>query len=80
MFAFYIRYFKKLTSCIWLKIKERIVYKWLNLILKAFIDHTAALHLCELIDQHKSSKNTRLANDALRLKLPPPSRNCLDTF
>ena len=38
--------------------------------------------LCELIEQQKSSTNTRtrLANDAFLLKLPPPSRNCSDTF
>ena len=49
---------------------------------KAFIDRTAPLYLCELIEQQKSSTNTRtrLANDAFLLKLPPPSRNCSDTF
>ena len=60
----------------------RIVYKLLILTLKAFIDRTAPLYLCELIEQQKSSTNTRtrLANDAFLLKLPPPSRNCSDTF
>ena len=40
------------------------------------------LYLCELIEQQKSSTNTRtrLANDAFLLKLPPPSRNCSDIF
>ena len=60
----------------------RIVYKPLILTFKAFIDRTAPLYLCELIEQQKSSTNTRtrLANDAFLLKLPPPSRNCSDTF
>ena len=64
----------------WLRIEERIVYKLLVLTFKAFIDHP--LYLCELIEQQKSSTNTRtrLANDAFLLKLPPPSRNCSDTF
>ena len=63
----------------WLRIEERIVYK---LLILAFIDRTAPLYLCELIEQQKSSTNTRtrLANDAFLLKLPPPSRNCSDTF
>ena len=58
----------------WLRIEERIVYK-------LFIDRTAPLYLCELIEEQKSSTNTRtrLANDAFLLKLPPPS-NCSDTF
>ena len=68
----------------WLRIEERIVYKLLILTFKAFIDRTAPapLYLCELIEQQKSSSNTRtrLANDAFLLKLPPPSRNCSDTF
>ena len=66
----------------WLRIDERIVYKLLLLTFKAFIDHTAPLYLCELIEQQKSSTNTRtrLANDAFLLKLPPPSSNCSDTF
>ena len=66
----------------WLRIEERIVYKLLILTFKAFIDRTAPLYLCELIEQQKSSTNTRtrLANDAFLLKLPPPSRNCSDTF
>ena len=60
----------------WLKIEERIVYTILNLTFKAFIDRTAPLYLCELIEQQNSSTNTRtqLAN-AFLLKLPPPSRN-----
>ena len=36
--------------------------------------------MCELIEQQKSKTNTRLAGDAFLLKLPPPSRNCADTF
>ena len=58
------------------------MYKLLILTFKAFIDRTAPLYLCELIEQQKSSTNTctRLANDALLLKLPPPSRNCSDNF
>ena len=46
------------------------------------VDCTAPLYLCELIEQQKSSTNTRtrLANDAFLLKLPPPSRNCSDTL
>ena len=64
----------------WLKIKERIVCKILVLTFKAFIDHTATLYLYELIEQQKTTTNTRLAGDAFLLKLPPPSRNCADTF
>ena len=64
----------------WLKIKERIVYKILIFTFKAFIDRTDPLYLCELIEQQKSNTNTRLAGDAFLLKLPPPSRNCADTF
>ena len=47
---------------------------------KAFINRTAPLYLYELIEQQKSKTNTRLAGDAFLLKLPPPSRNCADTF
>ena len=64
----------------WLKIKERIVYKILVLTFKAFIDRTAPLYLCELIEQQKTTTNTRLAGDAFLLILPPPSPNCADTF
>ena len=64
----------------WLKIKERIVYKILILTFNAFIDRTAPLYLCELIEQQNTTTNTRLAGDAFLLKLPPPSRNCADTF
>ena len=65
----------------WLRMEERIVYKLLILTFKAFIDHTAPLYLCELIEQ-KSSTNTRtrLENDAFLLKLPTPSHNCSYTF
>ena len=67
----------------WLRIEERIVYKLLILTFKAFIDRTAPpLYVCELIEQQKSSTNTRtrVANDAFLLKLRPPSRNSSDTF
>ena len=47
----------------WFKIKERIVYKILILTFKAFIDRTAPLYLCELIEQQKTTTNTRLAGD-----------------
>ena len=55
-------------------------YKILIFTFKAFIDRTAPVYLCELIQQQKSKTNTRLAGDAFLLKLPPPSRNCADTF
>ena len=42
---------------------------------KAFIDRTAPLYLCELIEQQNSSTNIRLENDASLLKLPPPIVN-----
>ena len=64
----------------WLKIKERIVYKILIFTFKAFIDRTAPLYLCELIEQQKSKTNTRLVGDPFLLKPPRPSRNCADTF
>ena len=51
------------------------MYKLLILSFKAFIDRTAPLYLCELIEPQKSSTNTRLVNDTVLLKLPPPSRN-----
>ena len=56
------------------------MYKILIFTFKAFIDHTTPLYLCDLIEQQKSTTNTRLAGDAFLLKLPPPSRNCTDTF
>ena len=37
----------------WLRIEERIVYKLLILTFNAFIDRTAPLYLCELIEQQK---------------------------
>ena len=49
----------------------------LILTFKVFIDRTAPLYLCELIEQQKTTTNTRLAGDAFLLKLPPPSRNFL---
>ena len=61
----------------WLRIEERILYKQLIITFKAFIDRAAPLYMCELIEQQKSSTNTRtrLANDAFR-----NCRNCSDTF
>ena len=58
------------------------MYKLLICTFNAFIDRTASLYLCELIEQQKSSTNTRtrLANDAFLLKLPPPSRNRSFTY
>ena len=56
------------------------MYKILISTFNAFIDRTAPLYLCELIEQQTSKTNTRLAGDAFLLKLPPPSRNCADTF
>ena len=48
------------------------MYKILIFTFKACIDRTAPLYLCELIEQQKSTTNTRLAGDAFLLKLPPP--------
>ena len=76
----YVFFVIRLIDLHWLKIKERIVYKILIFTFKAFIDRTVPLYLCELIIQPKSKTNTRLAGDAFLLKLPPPSRNCADTF
>ena len=56
------------------------MYTILIFTFKAFIDPTVPLYLCELIEQQKSTTNTRLAGDVFLLKLPPPSRNCADTF
>ena len=56
------------------------MYKILILTFKDFIDRTAPLDLCELLEQQKTTTNTRLAGDAFLLELPPPSRNCVDTF
>ena len=56
------------------------MYNILILTFKAFIDRTAPLYFCELIEQQKTTTNTRLAGDVFLLKLPPPSRNCADTF
>ena len=56
------------------------MYKILIITFKAFIDRPAPLYLCELIEQQNTTTNTRLAGDAFLLKLPPPSRNCADTF
>ena len=54
------------------------MYKILIFTFKAFIDRTVPLYLCELIEQQNTK--TLLAGDAFLLKLPPPSRNCADTF
>ena len=56
------------------------MYKMVILTVKAFIYRTAPLYLCELIEQPNSSTNTRLANDAFLLKLPPLGRYCSDIF
>ena len=64
----------------WLKIEKRIVYKMKILTFNAFINRTAPLFLCELIEQQNNSANTRLADDSFQLKVPPPSRKCADTF
>ena len=58
---------KVLIDLHWLKIEERIVYKILIFNFKAFIDRTAPLYLCELIEQQKSTSNIRLAGDAFLL-------------
>ena len=52
----------------------------LILTFKTFIYRTAPLYLCKMIEQQKSTTNKWLADDAFLLKLPPPSRNCADTF
>ena len=44
------------------------MYKMLILTFKAFIDRTAPLYLCKLIEQQNSSTNTRLANDAFSVE------------
>ena len=38
------------------------------------------MYFCELIEQQKSTTNTRLACDPFLLKLPPPSRIVLTLF
>ena len=45
----------------WLKIEERIVYKLFIWTFNAFIDPTAPLYLCELIEPQQSSTNIRLS-------------------
>ena len=64
----------------WLRIEQRIIYKILVLIFKAFVDHSAPLYLSELVKKKSSSTNTRSANDDLLLVIPPLSRNCSNTF
>ena len=64
--------------CIGYKLKRGLCIIFFTF--KAFIDRTAPLYLCELIEQQKSNTKPRLAGDAFLLKLPPPSRNCADTF
>ena len=49
------------------------MYKILIFTFKAFIDRTATLYLCELIEQQKSTTHTRLTGDAFLLMLPSPS-------
>ena len=45
-----------------------------------YVGGYCGLIMCAFIEQQKSTTNTRLAGDAFLLKLPPPSRNCADTF
>ena len=52
----------------WLKIKVRIVYKILIFTFKAVIDGTAPLYLCVLIEQQKTTTNTRLAGDVFSVE------------
>ena len=66
---------KVLIDLHWLKIEKRIVYTLLILTFNVCSDRTAPVYLCELIEEQQSSTNTRLADDAFLLKLPPPSGN-----
>ena len=47
--------------------------KKLILTLRVFIDRTAPLYLCKLIEQQNTSTNTRLSDEAVLLKHPPHS-------
>ena len=63
-----------------LRIEQRIIYKIIVLIFKAFVDHTAPMYLSELVKKKSSSTNRRSASDDLLLVIPRPSRNCSNTF
>ena len=54
--------------------EEGIVDKILIWTFKAFMDRTAQLFFYELIEQQKTTTNTRLVDYAFHLKLPPPCR------
>ena len=69
-----------LVSLHWLRIERRIIYKFLILIFKAFVDHFAPMYLSELVKRKSSSTNTRSANNDLLLVIAPLSRNCSNTF
>ena len=51
----------------WLRIEQRIIYTFLVLTFKAFVDHSASMYLSELVKRKSSSTNTRSANDDLLL-------------
>ena len=69
-----------LVSLHWLRVEQRIIYKILILILKAFVDLSARMYLSELVKKKGSSTNTRSANNDLLLVIRPLSRNCSNTF
>ena len=52
----------------------------LILTVKAFIDHTSPLYLYELIEQQKTTTNTRLTDNDFLLKLPSPSQKSAAQF
>ena len=54
--------------------------KMLILTFMAFIDRIAPMYLCELIEQQKSSTNTRLKYNDFLMKLTPPGANSTDTL
>ena len=57
----------------WLRIEERIVYKLLILTFNAFIDRTAPLYLCELIEQTKkfNKYSYSVSKRCLSFETPP---------
>ena len=69
-----------LISLHWVRIEQRISYKILGLIFKAFVDHSAPMYLSELVRKKSSLTNTRSANNELLLVIPPLSRNCSNMF
>ena len=54
-----------LVSLHWLRIEQRIIYKFPILTFKAFVDHSAPVYLSELVKKKSSLTNTRSANDDL---------------